>query len=64
MQDWGCARARELDDIERTMLGRNSVAFTFRNLGEPDGLVVPALVEIGLGWALAGTGDEDGELLG
>jgi len=46
------------------MLGRNSVAFAFRNLGEPDGLVVPAPVEVGFGWALAGIGDEDGELLG
>lgn len=52
----------ELDDIERTMLGRNSVAFAFRNLGEDDGLV--ELAPMGLGCALVGTGDDDGELLG
>lgn len=37
------------------MLGRNSVAFALRNLGEEDGLPRP------LGTADAGTGDEDGD---
>lgn len=56
--------AIELDDRDRAILGLNSDALALRKRGDEVGLPFPAPWPMGLICAFAGTGDDDGELLG